>query len=68
MTKDIKWFKVARDIEAKFEAHGRVYNTIIKAGSEIETGRHPKQILLETGDIKWGLTTILKEDVNPIKG
>ena len=68
MDKKIKWFKVARDIEAQFEAHGRVYNTIIKAGSEIETGRHPKQILLETGDVKWGLTTILKEDVNPIKG
>lgn len=55
----IKWFKVTEDITAKFEdSRGRVYSTVIKAGSEIETGRHPKQVLLENGDITWGLTTI----------
>jgi len=66
MDRKIKWFKVTRDIEAQFEAHGRVYSAVIKSGSEIETGRHPKQILLETGDIKWGLTTILKEDLKVV--
>ena len=65
----IKWFKVIEDVNALFEdSRGRVYSTIIKKGSAVETGRHEKQALLENGDIVWGLTTISASVVKPISG
>lgn len=64
----IKWFKVTEDVPAQFELKGRVFNKVIEKGSEIETGRHPAQILLPNGDIVWGLTTIPAKNLQPIRG
>ena len=65
----IKWFKVTEDVPALFEdSRGRVFSTVIKQGARIETGRHPKQVLLENGDIVWGLTTIPAAVVKPSRG
>lgn len=65
----IKWFKVTEDVPALFEdSRGRVYSTVIKKGAAVETGRHEKQVLLENGDIVWGLTTIPAAVVKPISG
>jgi len=65
----IKWFKVTEDITAQFEdSRGRVFNTVIRKGAEIETGRHSAQILLPNGDVKWGLTTIPAQILKPRRG
>lgn len=63
----IKWFKVTEDIAAQFELNGQVFNKVIEKGSEIETGRHPAQILLPNGDIVWGLTTIPAKILKPVR-
>lgn len=67
MTK-IQWFKVTEDIAAQFEYKGRRFDSVIRKGSEIETGRHPQQTLLENGDIVWGLTTIPAAKLKKIRG
>ena len=64
----IKWFKVTEDITAQFELKGRVFNTTITKGSAIETGRHPAQVLLPNGDVRWGLTTIPAKILKPVRG
>ena len=65
----VKWFKVTEDITAQFEdSHGRVFNTTIRKGSVIDTGRHPAQVLLPNGDVKWGLTTIPAGHLKPARG
>lgn len=64
----IKWFKVTEDVPAQFELKGRVFNKVIEKGSEIETGRHPQQVLLPNGDIVWGLTTIPAKCLKPVRG
>lgn len=67
MTK-IQWFKVTEDIPAQFEYKGRIFDSVIRKGSELETGRHPQQILLPNGDVKWGMTTIPSTKLKKIRG
>ena len=67
MTK-IKWFKVTEDIPAQFEFKGRIFSKVIEKGSEIETGRHSQQVLLENGDIRWGLTVIPSSSLKKVQG
>jgi hypothetical protein len=57
----VKWFRLTEDISAQFEVAGRVIETTLRRNTEIETGIHPKQVLLENGDVMWGLTRIPKE-------
>jgi hypothetical protein len=57
----VKWFRLTEDISAQFEVAGRVIETTLRRTMEIETGIHPKQVLLENGDVLWGLTRIPKE-------
>lgn len=57
----VKWFRLTEDINAQFEVAGRVIETTLRRNMEIETGIHPKQVLLENGDVLWGLTRIPKE-------
>ena len=65
----VKWFKVTEDITAQFEdSRGRVFNTTIRKGSVIDTGRHPAQVLLPNGDVRWGLTTIPSTKLKKIRG
>ena len=65
----IKWFKVTEDVPAQFEdSHGRVFSTTIRKGSVIDTGRHPQQLLLPNGDVKWGMTTISSTKLKKIRG
>ena len=65
----VKWFKVTEDITAQFEdSRGCVYDTTIRKGSVIDTGRHPAQALLPNGDIRWGLTTIPADHLKPTRG
>ena len=64
----IQWFKVTEDISAQFEYKGRVFDSMISKGSEIETGRHPQQSLLANGDIVWGITTIPATKLKKIRG
>ena len=64
----IKWFKVTEDIAAQFELKGRVFNTTIRKGSVIDTGRHPAQVLLPNGDVRWGLTTIPADHLKQTRG
>jgi len=67
MTK-IQWFKVTEDVPAQFEYKGRIFDSMIDKGSELETGRHPQQILLPNGDVKWGMTTIPSTKLKKIRG
>ena len=67
MTK-IQWFKVTEDVPAQFEYKGRIFDSVIHKGSELETGRHPQQILLPNGDVKWGMTTIPSTKLKKIRG
>ena len=67
MTK-IQWFKVTEDVPAQFEYKGRIFDSVIRKGSELETGRHPQQILLPNGDVKWGMTTIPSTKLKKIRG
>ncbi len=63
----IQWFKVTEDIAAQFEYKGRTFDSVIRKGSEIETGRHPQQVLLPNGDIVWGSTTIPAKILKPVR-
>ncbi len=57
-----KWFRLTEDISAQFEdARGTIQSMTLRKDMEIETGIHPKQVLLENGDVMWGLTRIPKE-------
>jgi len=67
MTKS-QWFKVTEDVPAQFEYKGRIFDSVIRKGSELETGRHPQQILLPNGDVKWGMTTIPSTKLKKIRG
>ncbi len=42
----VKWFRLTEDINAQFEVAGRVIETTLRRNMEIETGMHPKQVLL----------------------
>lgn len=67
MTK-IQWFKVTEDVPAQFEYKGRIFDSVISKGSELETGRHPQQLLLPNGDVKWGMTTIPSSKLKKVRG
>jgi len=57
-----KWFRLTQDITAQFEDFGdRIGTTILRKNMEIETGRNTTCVLLENGDVMWGLTRIPKE-------
>lgn len=64
----IQWFKVTEDVPAQFEYKGRIFDSVIHKGSELETGRHPQQLLLSNGDVKWGMTTIPSTKLKKIRG
>lgn len=57
-----KWLRITQDITAQFEDYGgKIGTTILRAGMEIQANSHPKCVLLENGDVMWGLTRIPKE-------
>jgi len=57
-----KWFKLTGDIVAKFEDRGGSVGSVqLRKNMEIETGRNTTCVLLENGDVMWGLTRIPKE-------